>query len=91
METEDSSIKPASNKKQYIDTVNLKVPRKGMEMKTFLKDGMVEDWDIFEKIMDHIYANQIKSDSPMHPVLMSEPAVSSFSFCTNCLSLKSYD
>ena len=27
-------------KKYYIDTVNIKVPRKGMEMTTCLQDGM---------------------------------------------------
>jgi len=43
METDDSSItKP--NKKYHIDTVHLKVPRKDMEMTTFLKDGMGRLW-----------------------------------------------
>ena len=29
-----------SQKKYFIDTVNLKVPRKGMDMTSFLNDGM---------------------------------------------------
>jgi len=36
----------------------------------------VEDWDLFEKFLDHFYARHIKSESELHPVLMSEPAVS---------------
>ena len=36
----------------------------------------VEDWDTFEKLLDYIYAKDIKSDSSLHPVLMSEASVS---------------
>lgn len=38
METDD--IKKEPGKKYFIDTNNLRVPRKGMEVQTFLKDGM---------------------------------------------------
>jgi len=37
---------------------------------------IVEDWELFEKFMDHFYARHIKSESELHPLLMSEPAVS---------------
>ena len=36
----------------------------------------VEDWDMFERIMDYTYSHHIRSESMMHPVMMSEPAVS---------------
>ena len=36
----------------------------------------VEDWDLFEQVMDYSYAKHIKSESQFHPVMMSEPAVS---------------
>ena len=36
----------------------------------------VEKWDIFEKVMDYTYNKHIKSDPTLHPVLMSEAAVS---------------
>lgn len=39
MEVDGQESKTAQ-KKYYIDTVNLKVPRKGMEMSSFLNDGM---------------------------------------------------
>ena len=32
------------DKKYFIDTVNIKVPRKGMEITTFLRDGMSENF-----------------------------------------------
>ncbi|XP_046367678.1 actin-like protein 6A isoform X1 [Haliotis rufescens] len=73
METEDS--KPSiADKKHYIDTVNLKVARKGMDMVSFLKDGMIDNWDVFEKVVDYAYTKHIKTESHYHPVMMSEPA-----------------
>ena len=36
----------------------------------------VENWDMFEKVMDYVYSRSIKSESCLHPLLMSEPAVS---------------
>ncbi len=35
----------------------------------------VEDWDLFEKMMNHIYKKHVKSDSALHPVLLSEAPV----------------
>ena len=37
----------------------------------------VENWDLFERLVDHTYSKHIRSESNLHPVLMSEPAVSS--------------
>lgn len=73
MDTDDT-MQTGKSKKYYIDTVNLKVPRQGMDMTTCLNDGMVEDWDLFELMMDHAYNKHIKSEAPLHPVLMSEPS-----------------
>ena len=36
----------------------------------------VEDWDTFEKLLDYMYAKNIKSESALHPVVMSEASVS---------------
>lgn len=36
----------------------------------------VEDWDSFQAILDHTYKMHIKSESALHPVLMSEAPVS---------------
>ncbi|XP_046553772.1 actin-like protein 6A isoform X2 [Haliotis rubra] len=73
METEDS--KPSiTDKKHYIDTVNLKVARKSMDIVSFLKDGMIDNWDVFEKVVDYAYTKHIKTESHYHPVMMSEPA-----------------
>ncbi|GAB1602844.1 actin-like protein 6B [Argonauta hians] len=70
----DSETLPKPERKYYIDTNYIKVPRKGMEVNTFLKDGMIENWDIYEKMVDYVYSRHIKSESHLHPVMMSEPA-----------------
>lgn len=58
--------------KYHIDTNFLHVARKGMEVSNYMKDGMIEDWDLFEKVLDYTYAKCIQSESEYHPVLMSE-------------------
>jgi len=40
MDADDISSQGHKEKKFYIDTVNIKIPRKGMEMTGFLRDGM---------------------------------------------------
>jgi len=61
-------------KKYHVDTVGLHFPKKGMEVSTYIKDGMIEDWDMLEQILDYSYAKIIKSESEYHPVLFSEAA-----------------
>lgn len=61
-----------SETKYYIDTNVLCVPRKGMKVVNYMKDGMIDDWDLFEKVLDYAYDRCIQSESKYHPVLMSE-------------------
>ena len=46
-----------------------------LEIVGYVKDCMIEDWDVFEKVLDYTYAKCIKSESEFHPVLMSEAPV----------------
>lgn len=41
--------------KYYIDTTFLHTPRPSMELHGYMKDGMIENWDLFEKILDYSY------------------------------------
>ncbi|XP_026767763.1 actin-like protein 6B isoform X3 [Pangasianodon hypophthalmus] len=56
----------------YLDTTALHVPRAEVELISPLKNGMIEDWEGFQAIMDHVYSKHIKSEPGLHPVLMSE-------------------
>ena len=40
-----------SKKKYHIDTVSLNYPKKDMDVETYMKDGMIDNWDIFEKVI----------------------------------------
>jgi len=68
METEQK----VSKNKYHIDTAALHFAKKGMEVQSYLKDGMVDDWNVFEEILDYSYDKIIKSQSEYHPVLFSE-------------------
>uniref|UniRef100_UPI00398F682A actin-like protein 6A isoform X1 n=1 Tax=Pristiophorus japonicus TaxID=55135 RepID=UPI00398F682A len=71
MEIEGDKGKP-SGTTYFIDTNSLRVPRENMEVISPLKNGMIEEWDSFQAILDHTYKNHIKSEAGLHPVLMSE-------------------
>ncbi|XP_037230809.1 actin-like protein 6B isoform X3 [Falco rusticolus] len=43
-----------------------------MEVLSPLKNGMIEDWECFQAILDHTYGKHVKSEPALHPVLMSE-------------------
>lgn len=45
-----------------------------MEIQTYMKDGMIDNWDLFEKVLDYTYAKVLKTESQYHPVLFSECA-----------------
>uniref|UniRef100_A0A7N6AKF4 Actin-like protein 6A n=1 Tax=Anabas testudineus TaxID=64144 RepID=A0A7N6AKF4_ANATE len=71
METDGDKGKQ-SGTTYYIDTNQLRVPRENMEVMSPLKNGMIEDWDSFQAILDHTYKMHFKSEPSLHPVLMSE-------------------
>ncbi|XP_017477415.1 PREDICTED: actin-like protein 6A [Rhagoletis zephyria] len=67
----NSNLAPSS--RRYIfDTTAIKSPQNNMDLTTFLRDGMIEDWDLFEKMTDYIYKKQLNLDSTLQPVLFSE-------------------
>ncbi|XP_018588754.2 actin-like protein 6B isoform X2 [Scleropages formosus] len=66
----------AAGRTFYLDTNALHVARAGMELISPLKNGMIEDWEAFQAIVDHTYCKHIKSEPSLHPVLMSEAPVS---------------
>lgn len=41
--------------KYYVDTTFINVPRSNMEIQSYMKDGMIDNWDLFEKVLDHTY------------------------------------
>ncbi|XP_028159950.1 actin-like protein 6A, partial [Ostrinia furnacalis] len=51
-----SGTKAGNELRHYIDVTELHVARPGMEAQTYMKDGQVDNWDLFEKMLDYCYA-----------------------------------
>ncbi|XP_065197504.1 actin-like protein 6B [Sycon ciliatum] len=62
----------ASERRVVLGVNSLHFPRQGMEMTSPLTDGLIEDFDLYEQILDHLYNKHLRSKSELHPVLMSE-------------------
>uniref|UniRef100_A0A1I8IJI1 Actin n=1 Tax=Macrostomum lignano TaxID=282301 RepID=A0A1I8IJI1_9PLAT len=56
----------------YHGTNQISVPRPGMEIQALCKDGMIEDWDLFESTMDYLYKHELQCASEEHPLIASE-------------------
>ena len=37
---------------------------------------LVNDWDLYQKLLDHLFSRHVKTTPDLHPILMSEPPVS---------------
>ncbi|KAH0562704.1 hypothetical protein KQX54_000494 [Cotesia glomerata] len=58
---------PQSSKKHYnIDVTAIQVRRKDMEIVSMVKDGMIEDWDMFEHLAEYTYKQRLHALSEHH-------------------------
>ena len=77
-EAGSQSIKSTANKKYLIDTMSIKTPIPRMNVQSFLKDGLIEDWNALEKVLEYAFVKHLKCDPSKHPILISEPVVCIF-------------
>lgn len=63
---------PSKKTKYFIGDNSVHVPRADTEIKHPLKEGVVEDWDVMEKIWDHALNNVLGVDIREHPFLITE-------------------
>ena len=71
---EIAKTKTENDRVYSIGTGQILLPKEGMELKNPLKECMIENWELFEVLVNHIYKRNVQSDSELHPVLLSEPA-----------------
>ncbi|KAI6194520.1 WD repeat-containing protein 48-like protein [Aphelenchoides besseyi] len=71
MEVDQKNGKPTDNK-YFIGTTEVNVPRENCEIKTYMNDCMIEDWDLFEQMMEYIYKKCLCTESKNHGTLFSE-------------------
>ena len=80
------------NKRYLLDPMSYRTPRPNMQVQSFLKDGLINDWDLFEKVLDFTFIKYLRCDPSQHPVLFTEPVVSFYDcflyrflvFCVIC-------
>ncbi|VDD89842.1 unnamed protein product [Enterobius vermicularis] len=70
----DQVAAPKKSRNYYIGSTHIGVPRPNMEIATYLKTFLVEDWDIFERLVDFSYRRVLNAESQYQPVLCTEPA-----------------
>ena len=64
-----------SDKLDYVVGTNyITAVREGLELQSPIHDGLVENWDLFEHLLDYVYQKVIKSQREYHPLMMTEPA-----------------
>lgn len=74
--TTSESIRPAlKNKRVLIDSMSVKAPKPNMEVKPFLKDGLIDDWNLYEDVLNFILGKHLQCDASKHPILVTEPVV----------------
>ncbi|CAD1479846.1 unnamed protein product [Heterotrigona itama] len=60
-------------RKHYnIDVTAIQVRKKDMEMVSLMKDGMIEDWEMFERLTEYTYKQRLHALPEHHPILMTE-------------------
>ena len=45
---------------QYVDTMALAYPREGVEVSSYMRDGMIDNWDLFEAVLDHAFEKVLR-------------------------------
>ncbi|VDO32612.1 unnamed protein product [Brugia timori] len=73
-DTVDQTTQKAKMKDYFIGRTFVNVPRPRTEIKSYMKDCMIDDWDIFEQLVDYSYSRILFSESQYQPVLFSEAA-----------------
>ncbi len=48
--------------------------REGLELVNPFEDGLVANWDAFEKLWDYTYESALKVNSTQHPVMFADPS-----------------
>lgn len=80
----------AKKQKYFIGSTEVNVPRENCEIKPYMQDCQIDNWDLFEQMMDFMYNRCLVTDSKNHGILFSEAPVcfrryeSSYLFLVEC-------
>lgn len=68
------SEKGKARRNLYVATQALGYRRDNMEVLPAMKDGVIADWEIVDKIWDHAFRERLLVDPKEHPMLLAEPS-----------------
>eukprot|EP00048_Salpingoeca_helianthica_P017647 m.238366 g.238366 ORF g.238366 m.238366 type:complete len:430 (+) comp21743_c0_seq1:111-1400(+) len=74
METDASAPAGAAAAKPIysVGVQHFSTPRPEMQMKKPLKDGLIDDWDVYEQLIVHSYKSVLRCESNERPIMMAE-------------------
>lgn len=72
----NSESERKASKKYLLDALSVRAPKSHMQVQSYVKDGLIEDWDLFEKVLDYTFGKHLVCDPSKHPILFTEPVVS---------------
>ena len=67
----------AADVKYSIGTSALAYRKDHMEIEHPMTDGLVENWDLMEKLWDHAFKDRLRVQPEEHPMLIAEPSFNS--------------
>ncbi|KAJ1730018.1 NuA4 histone acetyltransferase subunit, partial [Coemansia biformis] len=73
-DTPKGSRQPTRKERQYYCDTEGGAWRPGMEIGGPMEDGVVKDWDIYEKIWEYAFKSRLRVRAEEHPVIVSEAA-----------------
>lgn len=68
-----SSETAKSTKKYFLESMSVRTPKPNMNVQSYLKDGLIDDWDLFDKVLDYTFGKHLRCDPSNHPLLFTEP------------------
>ncbi|PVU97396.1 hypothetical protein BB561_000598 [Smittium simulii] len=67
-----SNISKKPNKKCFVGNMGIEVFRPNMEIQNVLKDGLIENWDAYEEIVEYSLSDCLHVNSEEQPIIFSE-------------------
>ncbi|KAG0240178.1 Actin-like 6A [Actinomortierella wolfii] len=72
--TQSGAKKKKKSGKYYVGDNEICCWKPDMEIKSPMKDGLIEDWDALEQIWDHAFYKRLRSTPAEHPLIITESA-----------------
>jgi actin-like protein 6A len=69
-----TSSSASASSRYFVGTTALAYRRDFMELQSPLTEGLVSDWELYERLLDHGFQKALGVDTKHHPVLLAEPS-----------------